>query len=52
MHRFALAPQGGGTLVTCQESMGGRPAAILYGSAKLQAAMDASLALFKAACER
>lgn len=53
IHRFELTTlNDGGTRVRCEESMGGRPMAVLYSSAKLQSAMDASLASFKAACER
>lgn len=53
IHRFELEPlPDGRTLVRTEESMGGRPLAVLYSSAKLQGLMDASLASFKAACER
>ncbi len=52
VHRFELESQGPRTLVRCEESMGGAPLAILYSSAKLQSATEASLQSFKQACER
>ena len=53
VHRFELeAIDQATTRVRSQESMGGRPFAILYSSAKLQEQMDASLASLKEACER
>lgn len=53
VHRFLLEPLDcGRTRVHCGESMGGRPLAILYSSAKLQEQMDASLTSLAEACTR
>lgn len=53
VHRFVLTEQpDGSTVVSAEESMGGRPLAITYSSTKLQAAMDDSLTHLKQAAER
>lgn len=53
VHRFQMESIGGGrTRLWSAESLGGRPLAILYSSAKLQSQMESSLASFRAACER
>lgn len=53
VHRFELeALDEGTTCVRSEESMGGRPLAILYSSAKLRTQLRDSLASLKTACER
>jgi uncharacterized protein YndB with AHSA1/START domain len=54
VHRHVLepGPDGGGTLVRCEESMAGRLLPLIFSTAKLEAVIDRWLAALKAEAER